>query len=51
MVSSTVVDFRVGRLLGVAYVVSVGEAERKELAERLGQELERQMVRVVLGSA
>ncbi|MBI3327364.1 MAG: hypothetical protein HYZ81_11765 [Nitrospinae bacterium] len=48
-VSSTVVDFRVGRLLGVAYVATFGNYERRALVERLGLELERRMVRVVLG--
>ena len=51
LVSSTVIDFRVGRLLGVAFVVSLGDVERGELAEGLAVELERQMVRVVLGAA
>ncbi|MBI3330068.1 MAG: hypothetical protein HYZ81_25590, partial [Nitrospinae bacterium] len=49
-VSSTVVDFRVGRLLGVAYVATFGNYERRALVERLGLELERRMVRVVLGA-
>jgi len=51
LVSSTVVDFRVGRLLGVAYVVSAGDCARPEMAEPMARELEKQMVRVVLGSA
>lgn len=49
LLSSTVVDFRVGRLLGVAYVVTFGDLERCALVERIGSDLERQMVRVVLG--
>ena len=49
LVSSTVVDFRVGRLLGVAYVVTIGDFERRELAETLAISLEQQMVRQVLG--
>lgn len=49
-VSSTVVDFRVGRLLGVAYVASYGNCERRAAAEQIGQALERQVVRVVLGA-
>lgn len=49
-VSSTVVDFRVGRLLGVGYVATFGNYERRALVERLGSELERRMVRVVLGA-
>jgi hypothetical protein len=47
-ISSTVVDFRVGRILGVAYVATFGNYERRELVERLGQALERKIVRVVL---
>lgn len=47
-ISSTVVDFRIGRLLGVAYVATVGNFERRELVERLGRALERKIVRVVL---
>ncbi len=49
--SSSVIDFRVGRLLGVAFVVTIGDIERRALTERLAIELERQMVAVVLGSA
>jgi hypothetical protein len=47
-VSSTVVDFRIGRLLGVAYVATLGNCERQELVQGLGRELERNIVRVVL---
>ena len=47
-ISSTVVDFRVGRFLGVAYVATLGNYERRELVERLGRALERKIVRVVL---
>lgn len=50
-VSSTVIDFRVGRLLGVAFVVSRGDVERSGLAEQVAVGLERQMMRVVLGAA
>ncbi len=50
LVSSTVVDFRVGRLLGVAYVATFGNCERRALAEHLGLDLERKIVRVVLGA-
>lgn len=49
-VSSTVVDFRVGRVLGVAYVATFGNCERRALVERLGLELERKIVRAVLGA-
>jgi len=48
-VSSTVVDFRVGRLLGVVYVATFGNCERQAFVERLGHALERKIVRVVLG--
>ncbi len=47
-VSSTVIDFRVGRILGVAYVATMGNYERQELVQRLGRELERNILRVVL---
>lgn len=46
-IASTVVDFRVGRLLGVAYVATLGNVERRDLVERMGRELERKIVRVV----
>ncbi len=47
-VSSTVVDFRVGRLLGVAYVVTLGNYTQQPLVQRLGQALERRMVQAIL---
>jgi hypothetical protein len=47
-ISSSVVDFRVGRLLGVAYVATFGNYERRDLVERLGRLLERKIVRIVL---
>ena len=49
LVSSTVIDFRVGRLLGVGYVVTAGERERAEASVALARELERHIVRVALG--
>ena len=49
-VSSTIVDFRVGRLLGVAYVVAIGDVERKQLAQQLGLDLEQNILKVVLGA-
>ena len=49
-VSSTVVDFRVGRLLGVVYLATFGNAERRAPVERLGHALERKIVGVVLGA-
>ena len=49
LVSSTVVDFRVGRLLGVAFVGVVGDHTRLDQASALGIALERRIVSVVLG--
>ena len=49
LVSSTVIDFRVGRILGVAYVGTAGDHQRLELAAELGLALEKQIVKVVLG--
>jgi hypothetical protein len=48
-ISSTVVDFRVGRLLGVGYIAALGNCERRAAVEHLGHALERKIVRVVLG--
>ncbi len=48
LLSSTVVDFRVGRILGVAYMVTSGRANRLDLVSQVGIELERQIVRVIL---
>jgi len=50
LISSTVVDFRVGRLLGVAFIGVVGDHDRLEQVNALGQALEKRMVGVVLGS-
>ena len=47
-VSSTVVDFRVGRLLGVAYVVTLGNYTDHDLTQRLGKALEQRMVQAIL---
>ena len=49
-VSSTIVDFRVGRLLGVAYLVALGDVQRDQLVNEMGIQLEQKIVRVVLGS-
>ena len=49
-ISSTIVDFRVGRLLGVAYLATLGDADRKQLVTKIGLALERKMVKVSLGS-
>ena len=48
--SSTIVDFRVGRLLGVAYNVVLGDIDRTELVRQLGVNLEMKIVRVLLGA-
>ncbi|MCE2405068.1 MAG: hypothetical protein J4F43_07910 [Dehalococcoidia bacterium] len=50
LVSSTVVDLRVGRLLGVAYVVTTGEVVRMDTVAEMGLTLERRIVQVVLGA-
>ncbi len=49
LISSTVVDFRVGRILGVAFVGTVGDHQRLELATELGLALEKRIVRIALG--
>jgi hypothetical protein len=51
LISSTVLDFRVGRILGVAFVGTVGDHERLDLATQLAQSLEKRIVQVVLGAA
>ena len=51
LISSTVVDFRVGRLLGVVFIGAVGDHDRLEEVIKLGQILEKRIVSVVLGSA
>ena len=50
LISSTVVDFRVGRLLGVVFIGAVGDHDRLDQVMQLGQTLEKRMVSVVLGS-
>ena len=50
VVSSTVIDFRVGRILGVAFVGTVGNHDRLDLTGQLALALERRIVRVVLGA-
>lgn len=49
LISSTVVDFRLGRLLGVAFIGTIGNHQRPELTMEIGQALERRMAAVVLG--
>ena len=48
--SSIVIDFRVGRLLGVAYTITAGEPGENTAIEEVAATLERKMVRVVLGA-
>ena len=50
LISSTVVDFRVGRLLGVVFIGVVGDHHRLDQVIQLGQILEKRIVSVVLGS-
>lgn len=50
LLSSTVIDFRVGRLLGVAFVGVIGEHERTQLATEMALALEKRMVQVALGA-
>ena len=50
LISSTVVDFRVGRLLGVVFIGAVGDHDRLDQVVQLGQILEKRIVSVVLGS-
>jgi hypothetical protein len=50
LMSSTVVDFRVGRILGVAFVGTLGDHQRLELTSQLATALEKRIVRVVLGA-
>ena len=49
LISSTVVDFRLGRLLGVAFIGTVGDHERADLTIQIGRALEKRMASVVLG--
>lgn len=49
LLSSTVIDFRVGRVLGVAFVGSIGEHDRSELATEMALALEKRIVQVALG--
>jgi hypothetical protein len=48
-IASTIIDFQLGCLLGVAYVVAKRDVVLRELATDLAQRLERRMVSVVLG--
>ncbi len=48
-ISSTIIDFRVGRVLGVVFVATVGDHLRLEEATELGIEMEKLIVGVALG--
>ncbi len=48
IISSTVVDFRVGRILGVAYVATVGDHARLDEATALGIAMEKLIVAAAL---
>ena len=50
IISSTVVDFRVGRILGVTYVATVGNHLRLEEAAALGIAMEKLIVSAALDS-
>ncbi len=49
LISSTVVDFRLGRLLGVAFIGTIGNHHRPQLTMQIGQALEKRMAQIVLG--
>ena len=50
ILSTTVIDFQMNKLLGVSFVVTVGDHGRTELATMLGLELERSIVRELLST-
>lgn len=47
-ISSTIIDFRVGRVLGVTFVATVGDYQRLDEATRLGIAMEQLIVAVSL---
>jgi hypothetical protein len=49
VIGSTIVDFALGRLLGVAFVVALGGAEHLDTARDLALRMERRFVSVALG--
>ena len=51
ILASTIIDFRMGRLLGVAYVVAKRDLTLLALTKELALNLEKHIVRVALGSA
>ena len=48
LISATIVDFQVGRVLGVAFVCTLGDHERLEYATELAYALEQSIVGVAL---
>ena len=48
-ITATIIDFRVGRILGVAYIATTGDHARVEEVTDLGLKLEESIVGVVLG--
>ncbi len=48
--STTIIDFCIGRLLGVTFIVTVGDHGRTELTTMLGLELERSIVKELLAT-
>lgn len=51
VIGSTIVDFALGRLLGVAFVVGLGNSEHLTTARDLALRMERRFVSVALGGA
>ena len=49
VIGSTIVDFALGRLLGVAFVVALGSSEHLATARELALRMERRFVSVALG--
>ena len=49
-ITATIVDFRVGRILGVTYVATIGHHIRADEAMELGISMEQAIVSVVLGA-
>ena len=48
-ITATIIDFRVGRILGVAYVATTGDHERIDEVTDLAMKMEESIVSVVLG--
>jgi hypothetical protein len=48
ILSTTVIDFRIGRILGVSFVVTIGDCYRTKLSTILGLELEKNIIRKIL---